>query len=315
LIKARLIFSVTFAIALAACNSRAQETVTIDDLAESARQWAQENLDEDVLAVLQQADQKKVEEFLRQLQKQLQGEYVIDLAQLRQGAKTILPLLENYSETLPYALWLKTRLDYLDVADELRLLIPSPKPGPGELPKPPLVPPARAREIWIRKFLDRPQPAAAKPYLSKLKPIFTEEKVPSELVWVAEVESSFDPRARSPAGAAGLFQLMPVTAKEYGLRTWPFDQRLNAETNARAAARHLRKLYARYKDWQLALAAYNAGQGTVDSLLSRHKAHSFDAIARYLPAETQLYVPKINAVLREREGIELKKLSEPARGL
>jgi membrane-bound lytic murein transglycosylase D len=129
--------------------------------------------------------------------------------------------------------------------------------------------------------------------------------VPPQLVWVAEVESSFDPSARSPAGAAGLFQLMPDTAKRYGLRTWPSDQRLDAEQSARVATAYLGQLHEKFKDWRLALAAYNAGEGTVQNLLKRHKANSYDAIASYLPAETQMFVPKVEATVQRREGVEL----------
>jgi membrane-bound lytic murein transglycosylase D len=297
------------ALAFSACTGNAQETITLDEIADSAQQWVKENLDDDFLRVLGQADQRKARDFLEQLQRELHGEYIIDLAQLKETARTVLPLLESYEETLPYALWLKARLDYLDVADQLRVLIPAPKPKPGEQPKSALVPPVKVREIWIKKLAQRPWPESAKPYVSRLKPIFAAEQVPAELVWVAEVESSFDPRARSPAGATGLFQLMPATAKSYGLRTWPADQRLKPEPSARAAAQHLRHLHARYKDWRLALAAYNAGQGTVDTLLARHKARSFDAIASRLPAETQLYVPKVEATLLRREGTSLEKLA------
>jgi len=285
-----------------------QETITLDDLANSAQQWAKENLDDDVLKALQGSDQQRVKAFLDQLQKEMQGEYVIDLAQLKSGAQSILPILQQYEETEPYAAWLKTRLDYLDVAEELSIIIPPPKTKPGETPKPVIVPAPKAREIWIKKVLHRPWPDGAKPYVTKLKPIFAEEKVPPELVWIAEVESSFNPKARSPSGAAGMFQLMPATAKSYGLRSFPFDQRLKPEASARAAAQYLSKLHDHYKDWRLALAAYNAGQGTVDSLLAKKKTRSFDVIAPKLPAETQLYVPKLEATLREREGITLEKL-------
>src|SRR5206468_2744142 len=144
-----------------------------------------------------------------------------------------------------------------------------------------------------------------KSYVSSLKPIFVNRKVPPELVWVAEVESSFDPRARSPAGAAGLFQLMPATARRYGLRTWPLDQRFKPEPSAGAAAQYLKYLHGHYNDWRLALAAYNAGEGTVDKLLARHKAKSYDDIARHLPAQTQLYVPRVEATLLRREGLKL----------
>ncbi len=289
-------------------------SLTLDDeMLRSAQQWAEENLDEDALRVLQSADQEKVRKFLQQIQKQFQGEYVVDLAQLKEAAKTVLPLLESYEETLPYALWLKTRLDYLEVADQFRLLIPPPKTRPGQTPRrPPNPSPQKEREVWVHRLAHEPWPANARPYVARLKPVFAAEKVPPELVWVAEVESSFDPRARSPVGAAGLFQLMPDTARRYGLRTWPLDQRLKPETSGRAAAQYLRYLRARFKDWRLALAAYNAGEGTVQNLLSRRKATSFDAIADRLPAETQMFVPKVEATLFRREGLKLSQLRLPS---
>jgi len=285
-------------------------TVTIDDLMRSAQQFANDNLDTNVLAALQNTDQEKVQQFFDSIQKNFQGEYVIDLAKLRDTAKTVLPLLNSYEETAPYGAWLKTRMDYLDAAEELRLLIPPPKTAP-ELPLAPPYhpPPEQVREIWIRKISTRPVPDEAKPYVGKLKSIFSQQKVPSQLVWVAEVESSFDPSARSPAGAAGLFQLMPETAKQYGLRIWPSDQRLQPEPSARAAATYLARLHEKFQDWRLTLAAYNAGEGTVQNLLKRYKATTYDGIASHLPAETQMYVPKVEATLQKREGVTLADLS------
>src|SRR4029078_5260673 len=125
--------------------------------------------------------------------KQFQGQYVLDLAGLKQTASAALPLLESYDETLPYALWLKNRMYYLDVADQLRLIIPSPEPKPGRPPSSAPAPrPAQEREIWITRLAKRSYPENARPYVSKLKSIFSAEGVPSELVWIAEVESSFD---------------------------------------------------------------------------------------------------------------------------
>ena len=266
-----------------------EDTVSLNDVMQSAQQWAKENLDEDALRALQGADQEKVRELFAEIQKEFQGEYVVDLAALKDAVNTVLPLLESSEDTLPYAIWLKTRLDYLDVADQFRLTIPPPAVEPGQPPKPvPNPAPQMEREIWIKKLAERPWPPNAKPYVSELKPVFAAQKVPSALVWMAEVESSFDPRARSPAGAAGLFQLMPATARRYGLKTtWPFDQRLKPEPSARAAAQYLQYLHGHFKDWRLALAAYNAGEGTVQNLLNRHKATTYDAIATHLPAETQ----------------------------
>jgi membrane-bound lytic murein transglycosylase D len=262
---------------------------------------------------LQDVDRDKVKQFLQDIQKRYHGEYVIDLASLRDTAKAVLPLLESYEETQPYAAWLKAQMDYLEAADQFRLIIPPPKVEPGQPPKPATnPPPAMERELWVRKLVERPWPDGAKPYVTRLKPIFTAQKVPPELVWVAEVESLFDPRARSPAGAAGLFQLMPATAKRYGLATWPLDHRLRPDESARAAAKYLEYLYAHFKDWRLALAAYNAGEGTVDKLLQRHKARTFDAIATYLPAETQMFVPRVEATLGRREGVKLSQLQVPS---
>ena len=297
---------------LASTRGAQDNSVTLDDLVSSAQQWASENLDEDALRVLQEADRETVRKVLADFQKEFRGEYVLDLAALRDAAKTAIPLLESYEETLPYALWLKIHLEDLDVADQLRVVIGPPKTEPGR----PVVqsnPTAKQeREIWVTRFTDRPYPESARPYVSRLKSVFASECVPPELVWIAEVESSFDPRVRSPAGAAGLFQLMPATARRYGLKTtWPFDQRLNPEPSARAAAHYLEYLHNHFNDWRLALAAYNAGEGTVQDLLKHSKTRSYDAIAGRLPAETQMYVPKVEATLLRREGLTLAQLRRP----
>jgi membrane-bound lytic murein transglycosylase D len=203
-------------------------------------------------------------------------------------------------------------MDYLDVADEVRLMIPPPKVETNQPPQPvPNPPPQKEREIWVKKVTGGSWPASAKEYVPELKPIFIAQKVPSELVWVAEVESSFDRRAQSPAGAAGLFQLMPATAKRFGLSLWPRDQRYQPEPSATASAQYLKYLHDRFNDWRLTLAAYNAGEGTVQKLLDRYKTRSYDDIAEHLPAETQMYVPRIEAVLLQREGANLEQLSTP----
>ncbi len=287
--------------------------MTFDDAVQSAEQWARENLDEDTLRLLDGVDRDKVQQLFEDIQKRFEGEYVVDLASLNDTAKSVLPLLESHEETQPYAAWLKARLDYLEVAQEVQRSTPPPKAEPGRpLPPIPNSAPKTEREIWVRKLADRPWPNAATNYVPRLKPIFTAQKVPPELVWIAEVESSFDPRARSPAGAVGLFQLMPATAKRYGLRTWPLDHRLRPDDSARAAAKYLANLHGQFKDWRLALAAYNAGEGTVQRLLQRRNARTFDAIATHLPAETQMYVPRVEATLARREGVKPSQLRLPA---
>src|SRR5262245_47524167 len=113
----------------------------LEQLMQSAERWAKENLDDDALRVLQNVDREQVNQFFAQIQKQFHGQYVVDLGVLKGAAKSVVPLLEGYEETLPYAIWLKTRLDYLEVADQFRLIIPAPKVEPGEPPKPAPNPP------------------------------------------------------------------------------------------------------------------------------------------------------------------------------
>lgn len=303
-----------FALLLAgALWAQAQDnTISLDDLMQGAREWAQENLDTNVLAALPDLDQQKVQQFFRNWQEEFQGEYVVDLAPLKSTAEIILPLLASHPETQPYAAWLKSQLDYLEVADYLRVTLPPPK-GETNQPPPPVANPGPVteREIWIKKVADRPVPPEATNYLARLKPVFVTQKVPPELFWVAEVESSFDPGARSPAGAVGLFQLMPDTARRFGLSLWPFDERLQPEASARASARYLKLLHDKFQDWRLALAGYNAGEGRVQKLLDRYRTRDYDDIARYLPAETQMYVPRVEAILLRREGAKLADLMPP----
>jgi membrane-bound lytic murein transglycosylase D len=288
------------------------DTVTMPELIQGAQQWAQENLDTNVLNTLPKVDDPVVQQFFHEIQRRYQGDYVVDLAALRETARSVLSLLDSSEDTQPYAAWLKAQMDYLDVADEIRLTIPPPSVETNQPPQPvPNPSPQKEREIWIKKVTGGPWPASAKEYVPELKPIFTTQKIPPELVWVAEVESSFDRHALSPAGAAGLFQLMPDTAKRFGLSLWPRDQRYQPEPSATASAQYLKYLYDRFKDWRLALAAYNAGEGTVQKLLDRYKTHNYDDIAEHLPAQTQMYVPRIEAVLLQREGANLEQLSTP----
>ena len=109
---------------------------------------------------------------------------------------------------------------------------------------------------------------------------------------------------------------MPATAKRFGLRTRFPDDRLDPDKSARAAARYLRFLHGEFGSWSLAVAAYNAGEGRVGRLLDGAIRTSFEAIADDLPLETQLYVPKVAAVVELRENQVLEKLPPPrARGL
>ncbi len=302
---------------LVACWGASAQTnldaeLDLSDLVGTVQEWAEENLDKDFLASLGEVDQQKVEAFLKQFAQQLDGNQVLDLAALTGVAKAALPLLDAHEETQPYAAWLRSRLDYPEAAEELRRALPPPKVEPGKSPPSPTnPPPVLERKVWEKKLSQRPLPPGAEQLVPKLKQVFAAEGVPKELIWLAEVESSFDRRAKSPVGAAGLFQLMPATAKRFGLRRWPFDQRYQVEPSAQAAAQYLKVLHKRFRDWPLAVAAYNAGEGRVGKLLETHKARSFEAIAPYLPAETQMYVPRVEATLLRRDGVKLTKLRSP----
>ncbi len=280
-----------------------------EDLGQAVEQWMKENLDERVLEALNQIDQERVRAFFEELQRRFGASSIYDLASLKETASRLLPVLQTFEETRPYAVWLETHIDYFEASDQMRREVrPAKTNAPPVLPRPSI---QLQRTVWNRQLLKRPSPPLARAWLPRLKEIFLAERVPPALAWVAEVESSFNPAARSPAGAAGLFQLMPATARSLNLSSWPRDERLEPEKNARAAAQYLRSLYRHYGDWRLALGAYNAGESRVDRLLKKYKATTFDAIAYQLPAETQMYVPKVEATLLKREGLALSDLKLP----
>ncbi len=125
------------------------------------------------------------------------------------------------------------------------------------------------------------------------------KSLPTDLVWVSMIESGFDPTVHSAAGAAGLWQLMPETAKVYGLTydRW-LDQRLNATLATDAAADLLGDLHRRFGGWELALAGFNMGYAGLASVLKRFNTNDFWSLSRTegaLPWETTLYVPKVFA--------------------
>jgi membrane-bound lytic murein transglycosylase D len=316
---------VTFAVGLVALlmgvDRLAAQSVTLEELVGNIDSSVLTNLDLSLLPSFTGLDEQQLRTLCRELQRRLQGEYVLDLAPLREMANALLPVLDKQEDLKPYAAWLRTRLDYLAVADELRVKIPPPSPDLKIAVPSQANPSAEAeRQVWrehlkIGELSGQPDlTAGARLYSERLKTVFREEGVPTELVWLAEVESGFDPRARSPMGAAGLFQLMPDTAEIMGLTLSPRDERFDPLKSARSSAQYLKYLYGKFGDWRLTMAAYNAGEGTVRRLLEKHRAHTYDAIAVDLPAETQLYVPKIEAVILRRTGVFLSDLRPPRNG-
>ena len=151
------------------------------------------------------------------------------------------------------------------------------------------------------------------PVVRELKGIFKEEGVPVELVWIAEVESAFDPDACSESGAMGLFQLMPATARRYGLRIWPVDDRRDPAGKARVAARYLRHLHVRFGTWPLAVAAYNAGEERIAGILRITHATRLSEIVSLLPEQTRSYVPRVFNIVSDRERVDAYRLPPPTR--
>jgi membrane-bound lytic murein transglycosylase D len=147
-------------------------------------------------------------------------------------------------------------------------------------------------------------------------------RLPEDLIWVSMIESGFDPRAKSPAGAMGLWQFMPATGAVYGLgQNKHVDQRKNPKLATHAAAHHLRDLYMRFGNWDLALAAYNMGYEQLLDRIDRYGTADFNELARQeaIPSETASYVPKIAAAALvannlERFGFEQIEIARPVEG-
>ena len=135
-------------------------------------------------------------------------------------------------------------------------------------------------------------------YLPMIKKIFREEGLPEDLAYMAHQESGFKTSAYSRARAKGMWQFMSFTGRKYGLKRdlW-MDERSDFEKATRAATGYLKDLYARYGDWYLAMAAYNAGEGKIDRAIRRARTRDYWAIARtpYIRKETKYYVPAILA--------------------
>jgi soluble lytic murein transglycosylase-like protein len=131
-----------------------------------------------------------------------------------------------------------------------------------------------------------------------VEPILRSHGVPTDMAAVILVESGGRATALSPKGARGLWQLMPDTARRYGLRVDEIqDDRLDLFKATDAAARYLHDLYAQFGDWRLALAAYNTGEANVGSAILRAHTQDFDQLInlRMLPLETRNYVPRVLA--------------------
>ncbi len=180
-------------------------------------------------------------------------------------------------------------------------------------------PRVRAEFAWYAsnpEYLERVQ-QRARPYLYTIVEEIERNGLPGELALLPIVESAFEPRARSPKEAAGLWQFIPSTGAQYGLKQnqW-VDLRHDVHASTRAAVRYLKELNAEFGgDWLLALAAYNAGKGRVmqEIIKNRLLFRPTDFWHLDLPEETKAYVPKLLAIAQlfahaKRYGIALKPI-------
>lgn len=124
-----------------------------------------------------------------------------------------------------------------------------------------------------------------------------EKQMPDEIKYLAIIESSLRPAAKSRVGAAGLWQFMKATARMYGLKmNGSVDERRDPEKSTEAALTYLSDLHERFGDWTIALAAYNCGPGNVRKAMRKAGRTDYWSIRRFLPKETQNYVPKFIAM-------------------
>ncbi len=159
-------------------------------------------------------------------------------------------------------------------------------------------------------------------YLPYIQKQLKEAGLPLDLAYLAMIESGYNPSAYSKSRAVGLWQFMKPTAKDYGLRVNSnIDERRNPEKAADAAIQYLSDLYGEFDSWYLAVAAYNAGQGTIRRAIKRHKTRDFWELAgkkgkKSLRLETKRYVPKLIAAIilakdPEKYGFTHVKYQEP----
>jgi membrane-bound lytic murein transglycosylase D len=151
------------------------------------------------------------------------------------------------------------------------------------------------RKAVVGRWLQR-----AEPYQEFVKQTFAEYGLPTDLHHLAMVESGYLPRARSHAGAVGMWQFMPATGRGMGLRIDSLvDERMDPVRSTHAAARHLKELHRAFRgDWSLAAAAYNAGTGRITRGMQSVRARNFWELAVWgdLAQETRQYVPRLYAV-------------------
>lgn len=151
-----------------------------------------------------------------------------------------------------------------------------------------------ARPQYMQRMVDRSQR-----YLYHIVEEVQKRGMPTEIALLPMVESAFNPTANSTAKASGIWQFIPSTGKHFGLKQdWWTDNRRDVTAATNAALNYLEKLHVMFGTWELALAAYNAGEGTVQRAIERNRRQGLptDYASLKLPEETKNYVPKLQAV-------------------
>ncbi len=129
-------------------------------------------------------------------------------------------------------------------------------------------------------------------YFPMFEKALAEAGLPTDLKYLSIVESALNPAAISRSGAGGLWQFMKPTARECGLKISSYvDERMDPDKSTKAAVHYLKTLYAMFGNWELVMAAYNAGPGRVRAAVKRAGSSDYWQIARFLPEETRSYVP------------------------
>jgi membrane-bound lytic murein transglycosylase D len=143
----------------------------------------------------------------------------------------------------------------------------------------------------------------AKPFFDRIDKIFSGKNLPVELKYLAVIESDLKSSATSRVGAAGPWQFMAETARGFGLKVnRKLDERRDFNKSTIAAAKYLKDLYGTYNDWLLVIAAYNCGNGPVNSAIRRSGSNNFWDLQYYLPSESRNHVKKFIATHYIMEG-------------
>jgi membrane-bound lytic murein transglycosylase D len=152
-------------------------------------------------------------------------------------------------------------------------------------------------------------------YFPVFEKYFEKYNLPDELKYLSVIESGLNPKAVSRARAVGLWQFMSGTGKYLNLKSdWYLDDRMDPEKSTEAACKYLAQLYSMFHNWELALAAYNSGPGTVRKAIRRSGyKKSFWEVYPYLPRETRAYVPQYVAIIYAMNYADEHNIIEPAR--